>query len=73
MGSRDENFRTVYWRSPRQLRAGPADKALFALAAGGMAFGQETLPPINDGKVPETFESLWAGYTVNPQGVQLFC
>ena len=33
-----------------------------ALSLGATALAAETLPPISDGKVPQTVDELWAGY-----------
>lgn len=35
---------------------------LTVLFLGMIAFGQEMLPPIVDGRAPQTFEDLWTGY-----------
>jgi cephalosporin-C deacetylase-like acetyl esterase len=35
---------------------------LFALAARLMGAEPETLPPLKDGRAPQTFEELWAGF-----------
>ena len=44
-----------------------------ALLSCSALFAKDTLPPLKDGKVPQTYEELWAGYdpTAEPLDVQV--
>lgn len=44
-----------------------------ALIGCSALFAKDTLPPLQDGKVPQTYEELWAGYdpTAEPLDVQV--
>lgn len=49
-------------RQPGRFLSGIALALTFALAEWAVAAEPETLPPLRDGRAPDSFETLWAGF-----------